>query len=254
MEKKEFIKLWLSYTTYFEAYSAAEVGRLVLAMIAYKSSGVEPEFSGSERFIWPAIKRDIDAQNEAYEAEIERNRENGKKGGRPKKEEPKKPGRFSENPKNPVGFSETHEKPRTRNKVKDKDKVKYQESVVDAHAHDEGLSRVMTAYMDKINPTPSENSLGKLKHYCEQMGVECCLRAIDIALDEKVPKWSYIESILSKRLSKGVRCIADWDAEDERWKQDGKNPGHSGKHDTPPNDGGGNENRWNLRSGFDEQC
>ena len=64
---KEFVKLWLNYESYFESYSAAEVGRLVLAMIKYKSSGAVPEFSGSEKFIWPAIKRDIDVDNEFAE-------------------------------------------------------------------------------------------------------------------------------------------------------------------------------------------
>lgn len=57
---KSYIKLWDSYASYFEPFGAAEVGRLVLAMMKYKSSGVEPEFSGSEKFIWPAIKRDLD--------------------------------------------------------------------------------------------------------------------------------------------------------------------------------------------------
>ena len=57
---KSYIKLWDSYESYFEPFGAAEVGRLVLAMMKYKSSGVEPEFSGSEKFIWPAIKRDLD--------------------------------------------------------------------------------------------------------------------------------------------------------------------------------------------------
>ena len=64
---KEFVKLWLNYESYFESYSAAEVGRLVLAMIKYKSSGAVPEFSGSEKFIRPAIKRDIDVDNEFAE-------------------------------------------------------------------------------------------------------------------------------------------------------------------------------------------
>ena len=64
---KEFVKLWLSYESYFESYSAAEVGRLVLAMIKYKSSGAVPEFSGSEKFIWPVIKSDIDTDNEFAE-------------------------------------------------------------------------------------------------------------------------------------------------------------------------------------------
>lgn len=37
---------------------------MVLAMMKYKSQGVEPEFSGSEKFIWPANKHDIDTDND----------------------------------------------------------------------------------------------------------------------------------------------------------------------------------------------
>lgn len=116
-EKKEYVKLWLSYKSYFEAYSAAEVGRLVLAMIEYRESGASPEFSGSERFIWPAIRRDIDESIKAQEASAETNRENGKKGGRPKKAE-----ETEENPKNPSGFLETEKSHGQGQRTKDKDK------------------------------------------------------------------------------------------------------------------------------------
>lgn len=75
---KGYIKLWDSYESYFESYSAAEVGRLVLAMMKYKLQGVEPEFSGSEKFIWPAIRRDIDLDREY----TEKKQTSGKKGGK----------------------------------------------------------------------------------------------------------------------------------------------------------------------------
>lgn len=101
-EQKEYVKLWLSYKSYFESYSAAEVGRLVLAMIEYRESGALPEFSGSERFIWPAIRRDIDESLKAQDKQSEANRENGKKGGRPKK-----PTETEGNPKNPLGSSKS---------------------------------------------------------------------------------------------------------------------------------------------------
>lgn len=52
-----YIKIWDTYESYFEPLSAAEVGRLVLAMMKYKSSGTEPELNGNERYVWPAIKR-----------------------------------------------------------------------------------------------------------------------------------------------------------------------------------------------------
>ncbi len=85
MVKKGYIKLWLSYQSYFEAYSATEVGDLVLAMLEYCSSGTAPAFSGNERFIWPAIQRDIDEAISARERASGKNAENGKMGGRPKK-------------------------------------------------------------------------------------------------------------------------------------------------------------------------
>ena len=60
-DKKEYVKLWVSYESYFEAFSDVEVGRLVRAMIKYRVSREDPKFNGNERFIWPAIKRDIDS-------------------------------------------------------------------------------------------------------------------------------------------------------------------------------------------------
>lgn len=99
MPEKAYVKIWLSYESYFEQYSAAEVGRLVLAMMRYRASGAEPEFSGSERYIWPAIKRDIDESVKAQAAADNARRENGKLGGRPPAS--------NNNLENLAGFSET---------------------------------------------------------------------------------------------------------------------------------------------------
>ena len=104
-ESKEYVKLWLSYEDYFREYDDASIGSIVRAMLAYRKNGEQPQFEGPERFIWPAIQRDIDESIKAQEAAANACRENGKKGGRP----PKASG-FSEtkeNQKNQSGFSET---------------------------------------------------------------------------------------------------------------------------------------------------
>ena len=72
-----YIKIWDTYESYFEPLSAAEVGRLVLAMMKYKSSGTEPELNGNERYVWPAVKRDLDKDAEY----IEGKRISGQAGG-----------------------------------------------------------------------------------------------------------------------------------------------------------------------------
>ena len=73
------------------------------------------------------------------------------------------------------------------------------------------LSVVLSAYANKINPTPSSLAIAELQKYVEDLGQDCCLRAIDIALDEKKTSWSYIKAILKTKREQGVRCLADWD-------------------------------------------
>lgn len=211
-EKNEYVKLWLSYASYFEAYGAAEVGRLVLAMIEYKSSGATPEFSGSERFIWPAIKRDIDESNKAQENKAVANRENGKKGGRPKKatgfEETEETEEVSEKPKKAMDKGQGKGQ-RSRSKDMDMD-------ISTASARDDALAVVARAYMDRINPTPSPTSMELLGGYVEAMGQDVCLRAIDKAIDAGKPVWNYVHGILRRLEAQGVKCLADMEALDEK--------------------------------------
>ena len=104
-ERKEYVKLWLSYEDYFREYDDESIGAIVRAMLAYRKNGEQLKFEGPERFIWPAIQRDIDESIKAQEAAYNVYRENGKKGGRP----PKTSGflETKENQKNQSGFLET---------------------------------------------------------------------------------------------------------------------------------------------------
>lgn len=97
----DYIPLWDRYKALFEAMEDDEIGRLVRAMQDYKD-GKEPKIVGNERFIWPSVRNDIDSARASYEETCRKQRENGAKGGRPKKADG-----FEENPKNPEVFSET---------------------------------------------------------------------------------------------------------------------------------------------------
>ena len=120
-DKKEYVKLWLSYRSYFEAYSAAEVGRLVLAAMDYRESGAEPEFSGSERFIWPAIRRDIDESVAAQKAVSASRSEAGKQGGRPESEKANAFDESKEKQKKQMLSEESKKSYGQRKRTKDKD-------------------------------------------------------------------------------------------------------------------------------------
>lgn len=74
-----------------EELTTEEKGLMWDAVFAYWRRGEKPTFS--DRFMracWKPIQQAIDRSNEAYEAKCEQNRLNGKKGGRPKKEETEK--------------------------------------------------------------------------------------------------------------------------------------------------------------------
>ena len=197
-EKKEYVKLWVSYESYFEAFSDVEVGRLVRAMIKYRVSREEPKFNGNERFIWPAIRRDIDESLQAQEATSAARSEAGKQGGRGKA-------------KKANAFSESKESYGQRTGTKDKDKGQGQGQDISAHARVDATT-VLADYLNRINPSASPMSLDKLRGFAEAMGPDVCKRAFDIALDSKKTSWPYIRAILQDKQRRGVRCLADWDA------------------------------------------
>ena len=218
--ENKYVKLWISYEDYFKPLGDAEVGRLARAMIIYKSSGAEPKFIGNERFVWPAIKRDIDEANMAQVEKSQKMSDNGKKGGRPRKG-----GAFTENQKKQKVFEESKT---SQGQGQGQGQGQSSPDGDDNRA----LAAVMSAYLDKINATPSQTSIDELKGYVDVMGAECCLRAFDIALDAKKATWPYIRGILRSKQSQGVRCLADWDALEE--KREGKYDKHSGDDSEGP--------------------
>lgn len=73
------------------------------------------------------------------------------------------------------------------------------------------LSQVMTLYLDRINPAPSEFCIDLLKSYTEDMGADVVCRAINKAIDSGALNWNYIKTILQSWTKDKVKCIADVD-------------------------------------------
>ena len=84
-------------------------------MLHYINGG-EDELLGQEKLVFAMLKSQMDRDSASYAAFTDKQRENGKKGGRPPKANA-----FSENPKKPSLFSETQ---KSQEKEKDKEKDK----------------------------------------------------------------------------------------------------------------------------------
>lgn len=76
------------------------------------------------------------------------------------------------------------------------------------------VAMVQADYLNRVNAAASPASLDELAGFVEALGPDCCRRAFDIALDERITRWSYVRGILQDKQQRGVKCLADWDALD----------------------------------------
>ena len=110
---KDSMILYTSYLERFKGLSDAQFGQFIRLLMAYQSTGEIPSIDDAlVSLAFDMAKVDVDVNREKYENVVRRNQENGKKGGRPRKEEkttglyddsdvPKKPSGLIEYPKNP---------------------------------------------------------------------------------------------------------------------------------------------------------
>ena len=172
-----------------EDMTLEEKGAILDAMIAYSKDGTEADFDDRVmKAAWKPIRRRIDKDAEAYEERCRRNSENGKKGGRPSKDEDEseKANGFSENPEKANGFSENPEKPRKSERFFEKPKKANTDTDTDTNTDTE--KRVST-------PAPAHESAKKYGEYgwvkltdsqhsklCDDLGaeeVQRCIRYVD---------------------------------------------------------------------------
>lgn len=101
MAKKSFnlYKSWYPLIEALYSQSPENAGMLFVAIMAYQNDGTEPEISSPIYSHFCLMKQKFEEDNKAYEDACESYRENGKRGGRPKKP--------NETKNNQSGFSET---------------------------------------------------------------------------------------------------------------------------------------------------
>lgn len=89
MEKNSFL-IYLDYEEQFRLLSDEQIGQLMRAIIKYEKTRELPKLEGMLKMAFSFIKTQLDRDREKYESKCEKNKQNGKMGGRPKKEEKQK--------------------------------------------------------------------------------------------------------------------------------------------------------------------
>lgn len=98
MDKNSFL-IYLDYEEQFNLLTDEQIGQLMRAIIRYEKTKEVPKLEGMLKMAFSFIKTQLDRDREKYQAKCEKNRENGSRGGRPKKKqtETEKPNGFKEN-------------------------------------------------------------------------------------------------------------------------------------------------------------
>ncbi len=182
----DYLPLWDRYRELFEPLQPEEIGRLVLAMQDYKDGKIV-EFTGNERFVWPSIRRDIDNARAAYDETCRRQRENGSKGGRPRKATS-----FNGNPKNPVVSEET-QKSKINNKDKDNNNI----------TTPYGVGNTRTRTKRFVPPTVAD-----VTEYCQERS-------------NKVDPQRFVDYYAANGWKVGKNPMKDWKAAVRTWERNG---------------------------------
>ena len=103
-----WFKMFLRNKAVFDAVPDEAAGQAIKAALTYAETGEVPPLEPLANVVFCAVRPSIDDALREFEVIRERNRENGRKGGRPKKpkttdwdiEKPKKPSCFFKNPEN----------------------------------------------------------------------------------------------------------------------------------------------------------
>ncbi|MCI9245607.1 MAG: hypothetical protein HFJ30_00395 [Clostridia bacterium] len=85
MDKNSFL-MYLDYEEQFNLMSDEEIGQLMRAIYQYEKTREVPKLDGMLKMAFSFIKTQLDRDREKYEAKCEKNKENGARGGRPRKQ------------------------------------------------------------------------------------------------------------------------------------------------------------------------
>lgn len=196
-----YVQMYFSYLEPLADLTDEEVGRVVRAILKYGADRTIPDLSPSEKMAFSFMKANFDRDAAAYDAKVEKKRENGKKGGAPvgnqnarKQKQPKQP---------------KEEKEEETNKKEESSSSK--EWVV---------STTMTTLIESYEgaygtATPViRRSLGS---YVESLGPELVGKVIEVTAQAGGRTWPYLAKSLEECKRKGMD-LAAYEAEQFRRK------------------------------------
>ena len=109
-----YLMLYVDTLRQYKRLSDTEFGRAIRAVLQFLEDGTEVNLPGKECIMYDVLREQTERDRKSYEKKMAAQRENGSKGGRPRKNT-----QTQEKPNNPWVFSETQESQKTQEKEKE---------------------------------------------------------------------------------------------------------------------------------------
>ena len=206
MDKNSFL-IYTDYEEQFNLLTDEQLGQLIRAIMQYEKTGEIPKLDGMLKMAFSFIKTQLDRDREKYEEKCAKNRENAKRGGRPKKQmDNKKPNGFKGNQTNA-------KKPDNDNDNEDDDDNNNNDVVSDSCV--DGLQGVIDFYNNNIGFL-SPYGLKILESYAKDLSSELVIYAMQISVENNKKTISYIKAILNNWTKANIKTLEEAKRENKK--------------------------------------
>ena len=212
MDKSSFL-IYLDYEEQFNLLTDEQIGQLMRAIIKYEKTREIPQLNGIVKMAFSFIKTQLDRDREKYEARCEKNRENAKKGGRPRKNQKDnlKANGFNENQmdaKKPDDDKEDEE---------DNEEDNEEDIDNDLLLKKEKEEKLQQRFIECLNSF-NINAISECIKYLDELPFEVIDYVLSKTSGIKCPNWNYANTILQDYVKRKIDSVEKIQVEESGFK------------------------------------
>lgn len=206
MDKSSFL-IYLDYEEQFNLLTDEQIGQLMRAIIKYEKTREIPQLNGIVKMAFSFIKTQLDRDREKYEARCEKNRENAKKGGRPRKNQ-------KDNLK-ANGFNENQMD--AKKPDDDKEDEEDNEEDIDNDLLLKKEEKLQQRFIECLNSF-NINAISECIKYLDELPFEVIDYVLSKTSGIKCPNWNYANTILQDYVKRKIDSVEKIQAEESGFK------------------------------------
>lgn len=208
MDKSSFL-IYLDYEEQFNLLTDEQIGQLMRAIIKYEKTREIPQLNGIVKMAFSFIKTQLDRDREKYEARCEKNRENAKKGGRPRKNQ-------KDNLK-ANGFKENQMDAKKPDDDKEDEEDNEEDIDNDLLLKKEKKEKLQQRFIECLNSF-NINAISECIKYLDELPFEVIDYVLSKTSGIKCPNWNYANTILQDYVRRKIDSVEKIQAEESGFK------------------------------------